>query len=94
MKKTTTNTGMIRHCDRLGRLVIPSEIRETLNIGEHTPILIHIDGDMICLKKYHAEMTYAARLEDIYTSMAVDHNVKANARIKLAEAIAELEAVQ
>lgn len=47
------NTGIIRHVDELGRIVIPKKIREKLNIQEKIDILeIFVEGENIILKKY------------------------------------------
>ena len=46
-------TGKIRRMDDLGRVAIPREIRNTLNIEWGEPLEIFIDEDCIILKKYH-----------------------------------------
>lgn len=47
-------TGMTRPVDPLGRIVIPKEIRETLDIQEDRDRLeIFIDGQDIILRKYN-----------------------------------------
>lgn len=45
------STGIVRKIDDLGRIVIPREIRTTLNISEKDPIDIYMDGSNIILKK-------------------------------------------
>lgn len=45
-------TGIVRRIDDLGRVVIPKEIRHTLNIKEGDPIELWRDGDMVAFKKY------------------------------------------
>ncbi|MBG9737115.1 AbrB/MazE/SpoVT family DNA-binding domain-containing protein [Paenibacillus alvei] len=45
------STGIVRHLDNLGRLVIPKELRRTLNIDQKDAIEIYTDGDRIVLKK-------------------------------------------
>lgn len=47
------STGIIRKIDELGRIVIPKEIRKTLNIKESEDIEIFIEEDKIILKKYY-----------------------------------------
>lgn len=44
-------TGMSRPVDDLGRVVIPKEIRNTLNLKTKDLLEIYIEGDMIVLKK-------------------------------------------
>ena len=45
-------TGMIRHIDELGRIVIPKEMRTKMDISSSDPIEIYVDGDKIILQKY------------------------------------------
>ena len=44
-------TGITRPVDELGRIVIPKEIRNSLKIKTKDLLEIHIEGDMIVLKK-------------------------------------------
>jgi transcriptional pleiotropic regulator of transition state genes len=46
------STGIIRKVDELGRVVIPMELRNKLNIVEKDPIEILVDGSSIILRKY------------------------------------------
>lgn len=47
------STGMIRSVDKMGRVVIPKEIRAQLNIEDNRDSLeIYMDGDKIILRKY------------------------------------------
>ena len=46
------STGVVRKVDNLGRIVLPIEIRNTLDIHEKDPLEIFIDTDKIILKKY------------------------------------------
>ncbi len=45
-------TGIIRKVDELGRIVIPKELRKSMDIKETDPMEIFTDGDSIILKKY------------------------------------------
>ena len=45
-------TGVVRRIDDLGRVVIPKEIRNKLDIEEKDPIEIYLDGTSIILKKF------------------------------------------
>ena len=49
------NTGMVRKIDELGRIVLPMEIRRTLDVGEREPLEIMVDGNNIILRKYNQE---------------------------------------
>ena len=46
------STGIIRKVDELGRIVLPIEIRRTLDIAERDEIEIFMDNDRIVLQKY------------------------------------------
>ncbi|MGL4820679.1 MAG: AbrB/MazE/SpoVT family DNA-binding domain-containing protein [Bacilli bacterium] len=48
------STGIVRKVDELGRVVIPIELRRTLNIAEKDALEIYVDADQIILKKYQA----------------------------------------
>lgn len=45
-------TGIVRKVDELGRVVIPKELRRTMEITEEDSMEIFVDGDRIILKKY------------------------------------------
>lgn len=45
-------TGITRQVDKLGRIVIPSEVRKNLGITEKSLLEIFIDNGMIILKKF------------------------------------------
>ncbi len=46
------NTGVVRKIDDLGRIVIPKEIRKSLNIRNGEDLQIFVDNDNIVLKKF------------------------------------------
>ena len=58
-------TGIVRKVDELGRLVIPIELRRTLNIDIKDPIEIYVDGDKIILKKYQPTCVFCESSENI-----------------------------
>lgn len=45
-------TGIVRKVDELGRVVLPMELRKTMNIEHGTPLEIFVDGEKIILAKY------------------------------------------
>ncbi|WP_249872226.1 AbrB/MazE/SpoVT family DNA-binding domain-containing protein [Oceanobacillus saliphilus] len=51
------STGIVRKVDELGRVVIPIELRRTLDIHEKDTMEIYVDNDKIILKKYKPNMT-------------------------------------
>ena len=49
-------TGIVRKVDELGRIVLPIELRRTLNIEIRDPLEIYVDGESIMLKKDREKM--------------------------------------
>ena len=49
------STGIVRHMDSLGRVVLPKELRRTFGITADTPLEILTEGDAILLRKYRPE---------------------------------------
>ena len=48
-------TGIIRPVDKLGRIVIPKELRKLMNVeNEKDSFEIFVEGDSLVLKKYKA----------------------------------------
>ena len=46
------STGIVRKVDELGRIVLPIELRRTLDIEVKDALEIYVDGAQIILKKY------------------------------------------
>lgn len=46
------STGIVRRVDELGRIVLPIELRRTLDINKTDSLEIYVDGNQIVLKKY------------------------------------------
>ena len=46
------STGIVRKVDELGLIVLPIELRRTLDIAEKDALEIYVDGATIVLKKY------------------------------------------
>lgn len=44
------STGIVRKVDELGRIVLPIELRRTLDIAEKDSLEIYMDGPSIVLK--------------------------------------------
>lgn len=60
------STGIIRHVDELGRIVIPKEIREKLNIQEKVDSLeIFVEDKNIILQKYEDNCCICNNKEDL-----------------------------
>lgn len=59
------STGIVRKVDELGRIVLPIELRRTLDISERDPLEIYVDGSSIILKKYQPSCVFCDSAEDI-----------------------------
>ena len=51
-------TGIVRHIDELGRIVIPSEIRKRFGLAEKDPVEISVRGETILLSKPNASCVF------------------------------------
>ena len=58
-------TGIVRKVDELGRIVLPMELRRTLDIQKEDPIEIYVDGANIILKKYEPACIFCGSAEDV-----------------------------
>lgn len=47
-----TSTGIIRKVDNLGRIVLPIELRRTMDIAERDELEIYMENDRIILQKF------------------------------------------
>ena len=45
-------TGIVRKVDELGRIVLPIELRRTLDISERDELEIYMENDRIILQKF------------------------------------------
>ena len=52
------STGIVRKVDSLGRVVLPIELRRTLDVSERDALEIYVDGDCVVLKKYEPTCTF------------------------------------
>lgn len=60
------STGIVRRIDELGRVVIPKEMRKTLNIKEKDPIEISMEGTEIILSKYENRCAFCGKVKPEY----------------------------
>ena len=54
-------TGIIRHIDELGRIVIPIEIRKRFGLGEKDPLEISVRDETIMLSKPETSCVFCGR---------------------------------
>ena len=61
------STGIVRKLDDLGRIVLPIELRRTLEIEERDPVEIFIEDNTIILKKYQPACIFCGNAKDVFT---------------------------
>ena len=59
------STGVVRKLDDLGRIVIPIELRRTMDIGLRDTLEIFVEDDKIILKKYHPACIFCGDARDV-----------------------------
>ncbi|MBR7163530.1 MAG: AbrB/MazE/SpoVT family DNA-binding domain-containing protein [Clostridia bacterium] len=59
------STGIVRRVDELGRIVLPIELRRTLDIAEKDALEIYVDGNTIILKKYEPSCIFCGNSTDV-----------------------------
>ena len=59
------STGIVREVDELGRIVLPIEMRRTLDIGEKDALEIYVEGSSVILKKYKPSCVFCDATKDI-----------------------------
>ena len=52
------STGIVRKVDELGRIVLPIELRRTLDIAERDELEIYLDDDKVVLRKYEPSCVF------------------------------------
>ena len=59
------STGIVRKVDELGRIVLPIEMRRTLDIAEKDALEIYVEGSSVILKKYKPSCIFCDSNKDI-----------------------------
>lgn len=59
------STGIVRKIDELGRIVIPIELRRTLDINIKDSLEIFVDGEQIILKKYNPSCIFCGDARNV-----------------------------
>ena len=59
------STGIVRKVDELGRIVLPIELRRTMDIAEKDAIEIYVDGSSIILGKYEPTCIFCGDAKNI-----------------------------
>lgn len=65
MRSFIKETGMVRHIDDLGRVVIPIELRRTLSIKQGDAIEMYVEDNNIKLKKFLPDCAICNSLEKL-----------------------------
>ena len=56
------STGVVRKVDELGRIVLPIELRRSLDIAEKDALEIYVDGEQVVLKKYQPACVFCGEV--------------------------------
>ena len=59
------STGIVRKIDELGRIVLPIELRRTLDIAEKDALEIYVDQEAIILMKFKTSCTFCSSNENL-----------------------------
>jgi len=59
------STGVVRKIDELGRIVIPIELRRTMDIEVKDSLEIYVDNEKIILKKYEPACIFCSNGDDV-----------------------------
>ncbi|HCT64003.1 MAG TPA: AbrB family transcriptional regulator [Lachnospiraceae bacterium] len=59
------STGIVRKVDELGRVVLPIELRRSLNIDVKDSLEIFVDNEKIVLKKYEPADVFTGSMENL-----------------------------
>ena len=64
-RRKMKSTGIVRKVDELGRIVLPIEMRRTLDIAEKDALEIYVEGEDIILHKYQAACVFCDSVKEI-----------------------------
>ncbi len=59
------STGIVRRVDELGRVVLPVELRRSLEISEKDSLEIYVEGGSIILKKYEPACIFCGNARNV-----------------------------
>ncbi|MGL6199282.1 MAG: AbrB/MazE/SpoVT family DNA-binding domain-containing protein [Lachnospiraceae bacterium] len=62
-------TGIVRKIDRMGRVVLPKELRWKYNVDSGDFVEIYTDGEGIYLRKYRRESDFMNQVGDLYRTV-------------------------
>lgn len=59
------STGIVRKVDELGRIVLPIELRRTMDIGVGDSLEIYVDASSVILRKYEPSCVFCGDAGDV-----------------------------
>ena len=59
------STGIVRKVDELGRIVLPIELRRTLDINEKDSLEIYVDEQAIVLQNYEPTSIFCGNVKNV-----------------------------
>ncbi len=59
-------TGIVRNIDELGRIVIPKELRNRMDMPEGSAVEIYVENDKITLSRYYVGCHFCNSQNDLY----------------------------
>ncbi len=62
--------GMVRKVDELGRIVLPIELRRTMNIDIKDSMEIYTDGERVVLQKYEPGCVFCDNMDGVLLNYA------------------------
>jgi len=76
------STGMVRDIDELGRVVLPKELRDILDIKKKDSLEIFVEDKMIILKKYEPGCVFCGDMKNMTQYMGKNVCPKCRVEIK------------
>lgn len=59
------STGIVRSIDELGRIVLPMELRRTMDINKRDKLEIYVDGENIVLAKHQFSCVFCGACDEV-----------------------------
>ena len=59
------STGFVKKIDELGRILIPKELRSSMELDSKDALEMFVDGDRIVLQKYQPACIFCSNADDI-----------------------------
>ena len=66
------STGIVRRVDKLGRIVIPMELRRVLNITDRDAIEIFSEDNTLILRKYEPSCIFCGNATNVTTYKGIN----------------------